>query len=175
MSIEGEWKGRYSYSQPGPGSEDCPFTAQIRCVSRNISGSIVDHRERVTVTPYRPIFEASKASMTPKQVADTEEFLRQFPDAALRSELPLEAEIDGELRLSRIWFVKRYSGPHKISWILGNREVVQHESSSHKVWYEGRLSPGEDVIEGTWKIRPTGILGQWQEPSVTGTFRMDRG
>jgi hypothetical protein len=174
MSIEGEWKGFYRYAQAGPGAEDCPFTASIACDGRRISGSTVDHRDRITTLPYRQIYEAFGGTMSPEDLASAREFLREYPDAEWRSELPLEAEIHGEIRLSRVMFAKRYLGTERGTWIFGDREVVDYDVQGHHVFYEGRLSSDESAIEGTWLIRKPGLLGQFQEPASTGTFTMSK-
>lgn len=174
MSIEGEWKGVYRYGGSSPGDQECSFTADLTFVVWEITGTITDLRDVVSVIPFQSSFDADKGSMTPRQLRRAEKFLRRYPDAALRVELPVEAEVYGDRLRSRIRFEKSYKGLHKTSWILGCGEVVVSETAHHKVWYEGRLSSDEAIIEGTWKVRRPGFFGRWFKPLNSGSFRMER-
>jgi hypothetical protein len=174
MSIEGKWKGVYRYAEAGPGDDDCPFTADLTIVVWEIMGTITDHREPVKIVPFRSTFEACRHRLTYTQIRNAEKFLRAYPDAAQKSELPLKAEVYGERSLSRIRFEKSYSGLYRTSWLYGGGEKVISETTQHKVWYEGALSPDEQVIEGTWNIRRPGVFGRWLKPLGMGTFRMEK-
>jgi len=171
FSMGGAWAGHFVDPNSIRVKEGPIYrvTAQLVEVRGGIDGTMIDLEPTYEV-PYRRYIEG----MPPADHQRCRLFAERFKDATVRLSLPERSRLTGQMDGDEVEFVKCYEGPQTVVWMSEEKEILTEQVSNHRVHYKGRLDGRGEVLDGTWSIRPPGILGMLGKSLAEGTFHLVR-
>ncbi len=148
-NLTGVWVGNYFQND-----HPSPISAAIAHEGESLTGSMTDGAPDRAIS----VFEAAaQMGLPPGSDEQIEANLRaRFPDepaAPIRyvTLLPSGSTLNGRVAGDTVEFLKTYQGVHVGGFQVGDR-LVGHQIDSHRVHYQGKVSPDGAEIEGKWWI-----------------------
>jgi hypothetical protein len=156
LDFSGKWVGHYRQHD-----QSRPIMAQMIQSGSDLTGSMRD----LETDWERSVFDvAAEAGLPPgadeQIIARLREIVPDSPAGPIRyvTHLPPDSVLEGKVRGSRVYWLKRYQGAHFVGYRVGD-QVLKTETVDHAVHYEGLATPDGGRIEGIWWIDANPALG----------------
>ena len=168
MNLSDRWIGYYL--QRG---EECPIAADFFEAEERLSGFMYDGQPDRDYSIGEATAEAGLPPGEDEQIeAKLREMVPDAPASPIRyvSHLPPNSSLQGRRTGQTVYFLKTYQGTSFGGYQIGN-QLLGIQKASHKVHYEGQLSPDGLVIEGRWWIDSDPVSAT---PQTEGLFHLRR-
>jgi hypothetical protein len=149
FDLTGAWEGLYTQHD-----QQRPLSAQWVQQGNVLTGTMTDGCTEFAASISEIAMREGLPPGADEQIV--EQIRADHPDAPLgrvmaETRLPAHSKIEGELEGRNLRFVKTYQGEHLAGFSFGGIRKLQ-KVEGHEVYYQGKVSPAGNEIEGRWQI-----------------------
>lgn len=171
--LNGTWLGHYTNPRTHPNGKRFPISAELRCQSGRITGSMADEVTEIRHR-YADLIERAEDKITDQQRDVAYQILHRDPEAVVELTLPRDSILSGTIDGRIVKFTKTYPGDVTQHLEIGTNILPLDRKTGHSVYYRGELETSGRTIQGRWAIYPSGLLGRFRKASAVGEFQLEK-